>query len=95
MEERGYMLFSNGDSYEGEFKNNEMNGFGIYKTKSDGSEFRGYYSQGKKHGEGILICKDVSHRGNWNNGLYCFYWNYNNEDKGKYKSWIIFSNHLI
>lgn len=33
MEGRGLMTFSNGDTYEGEFKDNLMDGFGTYVNK--------------------------------------------------------------
>ena len=45
-------IHKNGNKYEGNYKNNELHGLGIYNY--NGFEYRGEYKNGKRHGEGIL-----------------------------------------
>jgi hypothetical protein len=46
MHGRGVVNYSNGDVYEGEFKNGLRHGRGILKCV-DGLEFDGYWKEGK------------------------------------------------
>ena len=48
--------FSNKSVYEGEFKNDMKEGYGIEKY-NDGSIYKGYFVQGKKQGFGMLSLK--------------------------------------
>jgi len=48
--------FSNKSVYEGEFKNDMKEGYGIEKF-NDGSIYKGYFVQGKKQGKGMLSLK--------------------------------------
>ncbi len=49
-------LFSSGKintpNYQGEYSNNNLNGFGVYKY-SDGSVYKGDFLNGEKHGVGV------------------------------------------
>lgn len=59
------------DQYDGKFKNGLPDGFGIY-TYSNGEIYEGYFSRGKKHGNGKFIIringKDSILNGIWKNG---------------------------
>lgn len=56
------------DKYDGRFKNGLPDGYGTY-TYSNGSVYEGYFSEGKKHGNGkyraIINGKDSSFNGVW------------------------------
>ena len=47
----GFLYFSNGDKYEGYFKNNKLNGFGIYYY-SKGDSWTGNFKNGEFDGRG-------------------------------------------
>ena len=65
--------YSNGQSYEGEFRNNKLNGKGVFNW-GDGKIYTGNYVNNKKHGYGKL---------KWNNNsFYEGYW-VNNKQHGK------------
>ena len=49
---RGVFKYSNGDRYEGEFVNNNMGGFGVYVWGSEGSVYRGQWSNSMMQGCG-------------------------------------------
>ena len=66
---KGIYLYSNGEKYDGEFKNGEMNGDGIY-TYPDGSKYIGEFANGVRHGQGILkIVDGINYMGQWANDL--------------------------
>ena len=46
--------YSNGDKYEGEFKDNERDGLGVYWYKEDGWRYEGNWKRGLKEGVGIM-----------------------------------------
>ena len=72
--------FSSKSIYEGEFKNDKKEGYGIEKF-NDGSVYKGFYSQGMKQGNGILSLKKEK-----NNSI--FEGEFRNDKiwgKGKYK----------
>ena len=46
-------LDSNSDRYEGQYKNDKKNGFGIYSWK-DGTSYEGEFLNDLKHGEGVV-----------------------------------------
>ena len=63
------MNYNNGDSYEGEFKNDKREGKGkmIYKEKKE--QFEGEWENDKeKNGEGLIIYKDYINI--YDNGIY-------------------------
>lgn len=53
---KGIQYNSNG-MYEGNFKNNKANGFGVYTWKS-GVKFEGNWIGGKRNGPGIVYCNE-------------------------------------
>ena len=69
----GTMKFSNGDMYEGEWIEGEMNGVGeyfVYDSEWGGFEktYKGEFAQGKRHGKGCMSYNDYSkYQGNWQN----------------------------
>jgi len=65
----GIYLFPNGDKYDGEFKNGEINGDGVY-TYPDRSEYIGKFVNGVRHGQGTLkIVDGITFIGQWANDL--------------------------
>ncbi len=52
--------YSNGDKYEGEFKDGAFNGLGSYYFFSNGDKYVGEFKGGKRHGQGIYIRLDGS-----------------------------------
>ena len=49
---KGIYMWPNGQTYDGEFRNDECSGFGILHYP-DGKRFEGPWKEGKKHGKGI------------------------------------------
>lgn len=65
---QGIQNWVDGRQYEGEFKDNLMNGFGNYAF-ADGKTYQGYYLEDKKHGYGIYKWTDgKSYQGWWTMG---------------------------
>ncbi|GMI21647.1 hypothetical protein TeGR_g8081 [Tetraparma gracilis] len=66
----GSMTYPNGDSYEGEWKNGQMEGEGTYMYKTSGDVYSGTFVGGKKHGAGLYeFGKDKSViKGTWEAG---------------------------
>ena len=48
---KGIFTWPNGDTYEGEYKDDIRNGFGIYKYK-DGNRYEGEWKNDQKNGKG-------------------------------------------
>jgi len=59
LEGIGSMIWSEGDKYVGEFKDNKPNGQGTY-TWSDGSKYVGEFNVGLFHGQGTIYNADGS-----------------------------------
>jgi len=65
----GKKLYSNGDSYEGEFKNGETNGYGKL-SYADGSSYEGEFNDGQTICRGVVTHKDgYQLAGNWKNNV--------------------------
>ncbi len=47
---QGKLLLPNDSEYEGNFKNNEFDGYGVFKSKA--YNYWGNYTEGKKNGKG-------------------------------------------
>jgi len=76
---KGKFVFSNGDSYEGQWKNNLMHGRGKYITV-EGDIYEGEFVDNHREGKGILINVDLGvYEGDFHQnqksgkGKYCFY----------------------
>ena len=54
---QGHYTWNDGRSYAGEWKDNEMEGFGVYLWP-DGKRYEGYFVDDKKHGYGIYSWAD-------------------------------------
>ena len=57
---KGTYIWSNGDSYTGEWKDNLMHGKGV-STWSDGSKYSGEYRNHKRHGKGDFAYGNGDH----------------------------------
>ena len=66
----GKMVYPNGDIYEGEWVENDMQGEGTYTYKKTGDIFVGSWFAGKKHGKGSYYFGADSSQmtGTWENG---------------------------
>lgn len=58
---KGRIVYSNGDVYEGEWKDNVKSGTGVYLFKDSGDQYSGQWKQGKFHGTGAYSYK-IGHR---------------------------------
>ncbi|MCP5501438.1 MAG: hypothetical protein H7A25_16165 [Leptospiraceae bacterium] len=62
---KGLFRYSNGDYYEGEWKNNKANGFGILYY-SGGEEYFGQWKDGNAEGVGVFYFKEGGkYSGEW------------------------------
>lgn len=50
----GVLYYNNGDKYEGEFVNNLPHGKGTYLSVKTDEKYVGFFSKGKKDGEGMI-----------------------------------------
>jgi hypothetical protein len=69
----GVYYFPNGAKYEGTFKNDELDGEGVYSYEktSEKIRYKGAFSKSKFNGEGVLYYKNGSEdRGTWENGVF-------------------------
>ncbi|EAR83829.1 MORN motif protein (macronuclear) [Tetrahymena thermophila SB210] len=67
LQGRGFMIYSNGDIYEGSFKNNTAHEYGVFKT-IDGQTYKGQWQNGEKHGKGDYQDKYYQYIGNFCRG---------------------------
>ena len=59
----------NCDKYEGEYKNDEKSGYGIFNWES-GNVYKGYYEKDLRNGYGEMYWKNGSYyKGEWKNGV--------------------------
>lgn len=62
--------YSNGDIYEGSFKEGHFHGKGIFRFK-DGGVYEGDFMQGQFHGEGVYTeAGAIAFEGTWENGFH-------------------------
>ena len=67
---KGKIEFENGDTYEGDFKDNKFNGYGNFKWKKNGHEYKGNYLDGKFHGFGYYkLGGKEYYKGEYKNGI--------------------------
>jgi hypothetical protein len=64
----GKYIWSNGDEYEGDWENEEINGNGTFKS-SKGTHYDGEWKSNLKHGKGTLKNQDGIYIGEFENGL--------------------------
>ena len=64
--------------YEGEFRNNKMEGHGVYKWP-EGSQYEGIFENNRMHGQGKFINKDGRVYGDEEDD---YYYEYDNESIG-------------
>lgn len=59
------MTYFNKNSYEGEWDNDQVEGYGVYIWEK-GQNYIGYWKNGKQNGQGLLLYqnKDI-YDGNW------------------------------
>lgn len=86
---KGILTFKNGDVYKGDFEEDEMEGYGEYKSVN-GEKYIGEFKKGKRNGRGTLKIKGVGiYEGNWENGYQEgygeFLWDNGDKYKGNYK----------
>lgn len=84
---RGSLWFKGGERYEGEWKNGEIDGYGVYYDKSGKKLYEGHYSKGKREGFGI----EYNGKARKTSGQSLF--GFDNFEKGN-ESWIKFEGHL-
>mmetsp|Transcript_16221 Transcript_16221/g.29660 ORF Transcript_16221/g.29660 Transcript_16221/m.29660 type:complete len:814 (+) Transcript_16221:851-3292(+) len=71
MNGKGTLLCSNGDRFDGDFRDNLFHGFGIHFEVASGSTYRGNWVRGKRSGHGDITLRDGSHySGEWHNGVW-------------------------
>ena len=58
----GKMVYSNGDVYDGEWRNDARSGFGTYQWTSKGQTYVGQFENGTFHGTGEIYAEDDSER---------------------------------
>ena len=75
----GYYSYANNDSYEGMFKNGQMDGFGLFKSAIEQSTYKGYWKNNLKNGKGIEKTSNAEYVGSFlmgkkhgKNGKYSF-----------------------
>jgi len=65
----GVLLCDNGNSYEGEWKNDKRDGFGTARYSS-GDVYDGQWQRGRRHGHGVMYIEaGDTYIGSWKNGL--------------------------
>lgn len=54
---RGIFTYSDGDRYMGEYRDNEMDGFGVYRWKESETVYRGEWKESAMHGCGVKVVR--------------------------------------
>ena len=67
MEGEGIFTWSNGKRYEGNYVNNQKNGFG--KFINPPKIYEGFWEDGKPHGKGKITNGEKTHYRIWNKGV--------------------------
>ena len=68
-EVRGMMYYNSGDKYEGDYKNDQRDGKGVYI--SDGYKYKGDFKKGLREGKGVIIYKTGDkYDGEWFDDMY-------------------------
>ena len=63
-------IYENLDKYEGEFKDDKMNGYGIY-TFVDGEQYKGEFKDDNMNGQGVLTYQNGNcYKGEWKNNQF-------------------------
>jgi hypothetical protein len=57
---KAFATFSNGDTYDGEYKGKKRHGKGTYTWESTGAVYTGLYADGKRDGKGTMTYPDGS-----------------------------------
>jgi len=60
---RGIFTYSDGDRYMGEYRDNEMDGFGVYRWKESGTVYRGEWKESAMHGCGVKVVRQGNGKG--------------------------------
>ncbi|KDO24818.1 hypothetical protein SPRG_09651 [Saprolegnia parasitica CBS 223.65] len=68
-EGHGRMVWPNGDSYDGQWRDGRMGGLGKLVRAIDGSSYDGHWVHGLRHGRGKAIGPDEVYDGLWKEGL--------------------------
>jgi len=70
-EGRRLYTFKNGDTFQGEWHNGQMHGYGVYTYATSGNRYEGEYEHHLKHGYGIFTYRQtgIVHKGNWKKGV--------------------------
>ena len=58
MHGKGILFYENGNTFEGEFENDEKNGFGVYIYLEREEKYEGYYKNDKRNGKGKFYGKN-------------------------------------
>lgn len=54
------MTHANGDIYEGNWKDDKANGYGIFIDLNNNAKYEGYWLDDQQHGEGIETWGDAN-----------------------------------
>ncbi|EHI69277.1 MORN repeat-containing protein [Streptococcus ictaluri] len=70
MNGQGKLVYSNGDTYDGQFKNGVFEGKGTF-TASNGWSYSGQFKAGQADGKGVLKAKNAKvYKGTFKQGIF-------------------------
>ena len=95
----GKMIYADGSSYEGNFKNSKKDGLGKYKYNFSGSIYEGDWKEDKQEGLGTIIYEDGSvYKGRLKDGAYDGYgimkYSDGMEFRGQFKDHEVTKGHM-